>query len=66
VPAIDHTLVLDNIWVVVAISVVGGGLFGEVAGFLHGNLGCGVKLVIIASTALMIFGAIWFFSPPGA
>lgn len=65
-PAIDHTLVLDNIWVVVAISVGAGGLIGEVSGFLHGNLGCGAKLAIVASAALIIFGAIWFFSPPGA
>jgi hypothetical protein len=66
VPAIDHRLVLDNIWIVVAISVGAGGLIGEVAGFTHGNLGCGAKLVIVAAAAGMIFGAIWFLSPPGA
>ena len=65
-PAIDHTLVLENIWVVVAIAAGGGGLMGEIVGFAHGNLGCGIKLGIMAGAAVIIFGAIWFFSPAGA
>ncbi|HEX4158482.1 MAG TPA: hypothetical protein VHY79_08395 [Rhizomicrobium sp.] len=65
--AIDHSLIVENIWVVVAIALGGGGLIGEVAGFLHGNLGFGAKIVIGAGAALVIFGSIWFFAPvPGA
>jgi hypothetical protein len=66
-PAIDHTLLLQNIWVVVSISLGLGALIGEVAGFLHGNMGFGAKIVIGAGGALVIFGSIWFFAPaPGA
>ncbi len=63
VPVIDHSLVLENLWVVAAISLGGGGFMGEIAGFLHGDLGCGPKVVIGASAALLIFGSIWFFAP---
>ncbi|HTT83613.1 MAG TPA: hypothetical protein VMF67_09025 [Rhizomicrobium sp.] len=62
-PTIDHAAVLDNPWLVAAISFAGGGLAGEVAGFLHGDLGCGLKVAIGAGVALIIFGAIWFFAP---
>jgi hypothetical protein len=62
-PVIDHSLVTENLWVVVAISVGAGGLIGEIAGFVHGNLGCGLKLAIMAAAALVIFGSIWFFAP---
>ena len=62
-PTIDHSLVQDNLWIVISICVGAGGVMGEIAGFLHGNLGCGFKLMIIAGAALMIFGAIWFFAP---
>jgi hypothetical protein len=62
-PSVDHKLILENLWVVISISLGLGGLIGEVSGFLHGNLGCGAKIVIGASFALLIFGSIWFFAP---
>jgi hypothetical protein len=54
---------MENLWVVAAISVGGGGLIGEIAGFVHGGLGCGLKLAIVAGAGLVIFGAIYFFAP---
>jgi hypothetical protein len=63
VPSIDHDLVQQNIWIVAAIAVGAGGFMGEIAGFVHGNLGCAAKLMIVAGAALVIFGAIWFFAP---
>ncbi len=62
-PTIDHKLVVENIWVVVAIAVGGGGMIGEIAGFLHGNLGFGPKIMIGLGAAAVIFGSIWFFAP---
>jgi ABC-type glucose/galactose transport system permease subunit len=62
-PAIDHTLILENIWVVISISVGFGAIIGEIAGFVHGNLSLGPKFVIGAGAALVIFGSIWFFAP---
>jgi uncharacterized membrane protein HdeD (DUF308 family) len=64
-PVIDHTLVMQNLWVVVAISLTCAGIIGEVAGFLHGDLGCGPKIVIVSGAALVIFGSIYFFAPTG-
>lgn len=66
VPTVDHSLVVQNIWVVVAISLGCGGFIGEIAGFLHGDLGMGAKLLIGAGGALIIFGSIWFFAPATA
>lgn len=62
-PTIDHTLVVENIWVAVAISLGCGVFIGEIAGFLHGDLGMGPKLLIGAGAALVVFGSIWFFAP---
>ena len=65
-PAVDHKLILDNLWVVISISLGLGGLIGEVSGFLHGNLGFGAKILIGLGAALVIFGSIWFFAPAQA
>ena len=62
-PVIDHSVVTDHLWLVAAVSLGGAGLMGEVAGFLHGNLGCMAKLMIVAGAALVIFGSIYFFAP---
>lgn len=62
-PVIAHSVVFDNPWLVVAVSVGGGGLAGQVAGVLNGDLGFMAKLIVAAGTALVIFGAIYFFAP---
>jgi hypothetical protein len=60
---IDHATVVENLRIVAAISLCGGGLGGQVAGFVHRDLGFLAKLVIAAGIALIIFGSIWFFAP---
>lgn len=62
-PVIDHAAVVQNLWLVVVISLGGGGLVGQVAGFVNGDLGIGARLVIGAGAALIIFGCIYFFAP---
>jgi hypothetical protein len=66
-PAITHAMVMQNLWLVAAISLGGGGFAGQIVGIVHADLGLGVKLVIIAGIALVIFGTIYFFaSAPAA
>jgi hypothetical protein len=63
---VDHSLVLDNPWLVAAISLGGGGFAGLISGSF-GDLGFLTKLIIAAGTALIIFATIYFFAPaPGA
>jgi hypothetical protein len=59
---IDHAAVLQDPWLVVAISLGGGGFASQVAG-AFGDLGLGLKLVIAIGIALVIFGTIYFFAP---
>ena len=61
-PVVTHALVLENLWLVAAISLSGGGLACGIAGFVNADLGTGPRIVIAAGTALVIFGAIWFFA----
>jgi hypothetical protein len=62
-PGIDHAAVLQDPWLVAAISLGGGGFASQVAGVLHNDLGLIAKLVIGAGIALVIFGTIYFFAP---
>ena len=64
---VDHSLVLENPWLVAAISLGGGGFVWQVAGTVNGDLGFLAKLMIAAGTALIIFATIYFFAPaPGS
>lgn len=65
-PDTDHTTVLQNLWLVAAISLGGGGFVGQVAGVLHGDLGIGAKALIALGTALIIFGCIYYLAPASA
>lgn len=60
---VDHSTVLENLWLVGAISLGGGGFVSQAAGFAHGDLGCGLKILIALGTALIIFGCIYFLAP---
>jgi hypothetical protein len=58
-----HIGALQNPYLVAAISLGGGGFFAEMAGFLHGDLGCGAKLLVGIGTAAILFATIWFYTP---
>lgn len=62
-PVVAHAIVLQNPGLVAAVCLGGGGLAGQLAGTLNGDLGLVPKLIIAAGTALVIFGAIYFFAP---
>ena len=55
-------MTLQHPWLAVAISLGGGGLVGQVAS-LVADLGFGPKLLLVAGTALVIFGSIYFLGP---
>ena len=65
-PVNDHAFLFKNLWLVVAISMGGGGFVSQVAGFVHNDLGMGGKLLIAIGAALVIFGSIYFFAPAPA
>jgi hypothetical protein len=60
---IDQAALLQDPWLLVAISLGGGGFAFQVAGVLHNDLGLMAKLVIGAGIAVIIFGTIYFFAP---
>jgi hypothetical protein len=58
----DHDTLLQNLWVVVGISLGGGAFASQIAG-VAGGLGFGAKLLVTLGIAGVIFGTIWFFAP---
>lgn len=56
----DHDSLLQNLWLVGGISLGGGAFASQVAGVV-GDVRFGLKLVIGAGVAGIIFACIWFF-----